>query len=631
MSKSINQRLRELEEIQDRIIAGEFPQPTPLGPGQIASQNIRARAVTAPRINVANLEAVNTQTGDLSVDGTITISTAGKIVSGTSTGDWTTFTTSPGGGQGYYLEYNSTYGARTAFGDFNNTTGHYLKWDGSALSIKGVLTASSGAIAGWFITTDSIEYSDGTVGLASSGHSGRSIWVGGSNPTTAPFQVMSTGALVATSATISGIITATSGSFDGVISVGGSGGIILSNNGGKIYSGQSTVNTGTGFHLGRIGGVGVFSVGDGSSRYLYYDGTNLTVQGTINATAGNFTGDVTVASGGAFRSGQTAYGVGTGFWLGSVTGTPKFSIGSSSTGKGLTWDGTTLAIVGDVTADTGTLKALTIGGTLTINTLGSIVSTGGSYGSSGIFLGRDSGAYKFSLGNKLTFDGTNLSVSGAITATSGSFSGSVTASSLSITGTASFSGGSMTLPGGGSITSSTFDVNSGTMGGLTVDGTITVGSGGKIAFGASAADYLDNNILHFTTSATEQGKIRMQKSGTNRHAIFYSFDDGSDVYGTIGVTEAAPTTDYTAIVFNSNIDFQSNGITTIQSVNAALTTVDTILVDATADVIRITAGTVRVSGQLRFDSTDLTAAGSYYGRIPITYNGLTKYIHVFNA
>ena len=73
MSKSINQRLRELEEIQDRIIAGEFPQPTPLGPGQIASQNIRARAVTAPRINVANLEAVNTQTGDLSVDGTITI------------------------------------------------------------------------------------------------------------------------------------------------------------------------------------------------------------------------------------------------------------------------------------------------------------------------------------------------------------------------------------------------------------------------------------------------------------------------------------------------------------------------------------------------------------------------------
>lgn len=628
MSKSINQRLRELEEIQDRIIAGEFPQPTPLGPGQIASQNIRARAVTAPRINVANLEAVNTQTGDLSVDGTITISTAGKLVSGTSTSDWTTFTTSPGGGLGYYLEYHSTYGARMAVGDFNNNTGHYLKWDGSALAIKGVLVASSGAIAGWFITSDSIEYSDGTVGLASSGHSGYAIWAGDSTPANAEFSVTSAGALVATSATITGAITASSGSITGLLNV--SGGLNMNGASSSIRAGKASFGSASsGFYLSG-GTAPTLDIGD-SSNYVRWNGISLTVLGILNATSGNFNGDVIINSGGALRSGQSAYGAGTGFWLGSVAGTPKLSIGNSSTGKGLTWDGTTFSVVGDVTADTGTLVNLTIGGTLTINTSGKIISSGGSYGSSGIFLGRDAGAYKFSLGNKLTFDGTNLSVSGAITATSGSFSGSVTASSLTITGTASFSGGSMTLPGGGSITSSTFDVNSGTMGGLTVDGTITVGSGGKIAFGASAADYLDNNILHFTTSTTEQGKIRMQRSGTNRHAIFYSFDDGSDVYGTIGVTEAAPTTDYTAIVFNSSIDFQSNGITTIQSVNAALTTVDTILVDATSDIIRITAGTVRVSGQLRFDSTDFTAAGSYYGRIPITYNGLTKYIHVFNA
>jgi hypothetical protein len=34
---------------------------------------------------------------------------------------------------------------------------------------------------------------------------------------------------------------------------------------------------------------------------------------------------------------------------------------------------------------------------------------------------------------------------------------------------------------------------------------------------------------------------------------------------------------------------------------------------------------------MSFGRVDLTAAGAYYGRIPILYNGLLKYIHVFSA
>lgn len=47
----------------------------------------------------------------------------------------------------------------------------------------------------------------------------------------------------------------------------------------------------------------------------------------------------------AIRSGQTDYNTGTGFWLGTQSGTAKFSIGSS-TGSRLTWDGSSLSIVG---------------------------------------------------------------------------------------------------------------------------------------------------------------------------------------------------------------------------------------------------------------------------------------------
>lgn len=54
-------------------------------------------------------------------------------------------------------------------------------------------------------------------------------------------------------------------------------------------------------------------------------------------------GNVVISTAGSLRSGQTGYNTGTGFWLGTDAGTPKFSIGNPS-GQYMTWDGTSLNV-----------------------------------------------------------------------------------------------------------------------------------------------------------------------------------------------------------------------------------------------------------------------------------------------
>jgi hypothetical protein len=56
-------------------------------------------------------------------------------------------------------------------------------------------------------------------------------------------------------------------------------------------------------------------------------------------------GTINFSADGNIKSGQSAYDTGTGFWLGMVSTTPKFSIGDAS-GNKLTWDGSTLTVKG---------------------------------------------------------------------------------------------------------------------------------------------------------------------------------------------------------------------------------------------------------------------------------------------
>lgn len=165
------------------------------------------------------------------------------------------------------------------------------------------------------------------------------------------------------------------------------GGGITMQTGGAIRAGQSTYNSGSGFFMGwetgfNAGGVPLFSIGDGLTHFLTWDGTSLSISGNINLLPGSTIlwsaitgsgkpadfadvtltavngglavtgGGITLSGGGSIKGGQTAYNTGTGFFLGYDTGgTPgyKFSVGTSS-GDFMVWNGSNLVIGGTVTS-----------------------------------------------------------------------------------------------------------------------------------------------------------------------------------------------------------------------------------------------------------------------------------------
>lgn len=107
--------------------------------------------------------------------------------------------------------------------------------------------------------------------------------------------------------------------------------------------------------------------GDGTAEF-----SGVVVRGTVYATAGQI-GGITIASN-AVRAGQTAFDTGSGFYLGAG-GT--FSLGNGS-GNKLTWDGTNLNVVGDITGSNGTFTGSITGasGTFGGNVHGGQFTTG---------------------------------------------------------------------------------------------------------------------------------------------------------------------------------------------------------------------------------------------------------------
>jgi hypothetical protein len=179
-------------------------------------------------------------------------------------------------------------------------------------------------------------------------------------------------------------------------------------------------------------------------------------------------------------------------------------------------------------------------GGITMNQGGSIKGGQSAYNSgTGFFLGYDTNAYKFSIGNagnnSLAFDGTNLAVTGAITATSGTFTGTVNASAGEFTGSVSI-GSTGAIYGG---TMSSFNSGSGFFLGYDTDAY-------KFSVGNSSSKVLtwdgDNlniqaNLVSFTT-AKEQvysslsrlppGVVSAARSLGSNSDYFY-FDSDIDV------------------------------------------------------------------------------------------------------
>lgn len=142
--------------------------------GSIMANAIAAGAVTANKISVTNLQAVQTNTGSLSVTGALTVSSAGSIGSGQSA-----YNT----GTGFWLEYNGGT-PRLSIGDGASNS---LTWNGSALAITGAISGGSISIG----SGNNVFKADAN-----------GIYLGNATFLSAPFRVDMTGALTASSVTL---------------------------------------------------------------------------------------------------------------------------------------------------------------------------------------------------------------------------------------------------------------------------------------------------------------------------------------------------------------------------------------------------------------------------------------------
>jgi len=356
----------------------------------IGSAYIKNAAIDSAKIREVIADRISTGTIDAK---TLTITGGGVIKSA----GVTNFSS----GQGFYLEGTSSgTTSRFGVGDLSGS-GSFVKFDVNTLTVQGTLQATAGHFGG------------------------------------------------ATGVTInaSGLTVSTTG--------------IINSTGTNYNSGTTQFDGTGGFFLGRVGGAYQFFVGyTAADKFIRWNGTDLTVRGTINATAGYFGSSASVvavdssgltvstsgrinASGVTYNSGTTAFD-GNGFFLGYAGAAYQFFTGSVASGKFIRWNGTDLTVQGTLQATAGHFggaDGVTINASgLTVSTSGRIngnvnynVSFSPPFGggdSKGFFLGYAGGAYQFFIGHGgaspgqyLYWNGTSLSITGEIRAISGYIGG----------------------------------------------------------------------------------------------------------------------------------------------------------------------------------------------------------------
>jgi hypothetical protein len=149
---------------------------------------------------------------------------------------------------------------------------------------SGLLTASLGVIGGWILGSDYLVSADSNVGMTSTVTGGDDIrfFAGHYTPTSAPFRVAESGALVASNATITGSVTATSGAIGGwvmgatyLVDAASAVGMTSAVTGGddvRFFAGSATPANAP-FRVTESGAL---------------TATSATLTGTVNATAGYF-------------------------------------------------------------------------------------------------------------------------------------------------------------------------------------------------------------------------------------------------------------------------------------------------------------------------------------------------------
>ena len=414
----------------------------------------------------------------------------------------------------------------------------------------------------------------------------------------------------------------------------------------------------------------------------------------VNAKTGNLnvTGAITMEETGAtFSAGQSAYDTGSpGWFLDWNAGTPRFSLGNPS-GNRLTWNGTTLAITGTITAGAGTIGGFSIGATDLTTDAG---ATGlASSGSQRIWVGHatpSSAPFRVSSAGVATMIGAVIgsassgarvelnptngvsvydsggTVRGRLLTTGAGYLGSTDGTSATAalswttggvatinasaitTGTLNASGITVTNLNASSITAGTLvadRISGGSLGGGINLGSadLTLNSTGSIKWGSSTSTISSSKISIQSTSFG--GGIEFKDSGgAVRGSIFCASTD-VDFSGRSGNGGMLVSASETRIYDTAQIVVGSLGplYLTAGNVTGAVYLysngdVDMKLGDAAgARVFYVTDSSgvdqfgVNSNGDLiRPIANDATALGAYFGRVPIYINGSLKYLAVYS-
>ncbi len=350
-----------------------------------------------------------------------------------------------------------------------NSSGDKMTWDGDSLDITGNLTATTGTIGGFTIGATTITGTN--LILDSSGQritlgSGNDIiildadeatyrlWVGNATAASAPFRVAKDGSATATNITITG------GSVDGVTLVVGSVATAALADGAitTIKLGAASVTTekigDTQITEAKIGASAVTETKIGAGAVVtakigdlavttgkLVDDAVTTAKITAQAVTTNEIAANTIVAGNIAAATITSNEIASNTIVAAniAAGTITATEIAASTITAAKMNVTTLS---SIAADLGTITA----GTITLPSGGHVKSGQTAYDTgTGFWLGNDAGTVKFSIGNsagnKLTWNGTTLGITGTVTASAGTIggftlsSGALTATNLAISST----------------------------------------------------------------------------------------------------------------------------------------------------------------------------------------------------
>lgn len=211
--------------------------------------------------------------GVITLASTLVVNTSGKVFIGTGTYD--------NSNTPFYVDSTGKLSLGTA-----------LTWDGTTLTVAGsavttvnyntqvtnrptnngggIIVSNSPTTAGLYLGATYLGYYTGAAWTTYMDSSG-DFYLGGTG-----------GALIWNGSTLS----ITSGNLGGASTVTVSSSGLAVGTSGSVSGGQTGYNTGTGFWIGYTGGHYKFSIGNGSTEYLTWDGSTFAISGTLNATSG---------------------------------------------------------------------------------------------------------------------------------------------------------------------------------------------------------------------------------------------------------------------------------------------------------------------------------------------------------